>query len=192
MTSIAKIKKMDILNAAPKHLHQEVFKLVISGSIHRIASTTREFDMTKFEWDESIVLGIQFIDKQHKALFDWMNSLHEAITEGDGKVKVEEIINNLIKYVIVHFSEEERLMLSWNYPALGAHRKEHDHFTTKLQDIQSSFNAGNDMSADVLVFMVDWLVCHIKGTDIDYSRFIHEGGEKRITAPTVSAESGSA
>jgi len=134
--------------------------------------------MTKFEWDESIVLGIHSIDMQHKALFDWMNSLNEAITQGEGKEKVEEIINNLIKYVIVHFSEEERLMLSWNYPALEDHRKVHDHFATKLQEIQSSFNAGNDMSTSVLVFMVDWLVCHIKGTDMYYSRFILEGGER--------------
>jgi hemerythrin len=81
-------------------------------------------------------------------------------------------------YVVVHFSEEERLMLSWNFPALGTHRNEHDLFVTKLQDIQSSFNAGDDMSSSVLDFMVDWLVCHIKGTDLAYSRFIHEWESK--------------
>ena len=134
--------------------------------------------MTIFEWDESIALGIPSIDNQHKALFDWMNSLNVAITNGDGKEKVEEIINNLVKYVIVHFSDEERLMLSWNYPSLVTHRKEHDHFITKLQDIQSSFNAGNDMSANVLDFLVDWLVCHIKRTDLAYSCFIHEWESK--------------
>ena len=134
--------------------------------------------MKIFEWDESIALGIQSIDNQHMALFDWMNSLNEAVTGGDGKEKVEEIINNLIMYVVVHFSEEERLMLSWNYPALGTHRKEHDLFVTKLQDIQNSFNAGDDMSSSVLVFMVDWLVCHIKATDMEYSRFIHDGERK--------------
>ncbi len=129
--------------------------------------------MINFEWDESIALGISSIDKQHKALFDWMNSLNEAITDGGGKEKVEEIIKNLIMYVIVHFSEEERLMLSWHYPELGAHRKQHDNFVTKLQEIQNRFNAENDMSASVLDFMVDWLVCHIKVTDMDYSRFIN-------------------
>ena len=116
------------------------------------------------------------IRDRHKVLFDWMNSLNEAITNGDGKEKVGEIIYNLITYVTVHFSEEERLMLSWSYQALSAHRKEHDQFVTELKDIQSSFNAGNDMSASVLDFMVDWLVCHIKGTDQGYSRFIHERG----------------
>lgn len=130
--------------------------------------------MAIFEWDDSIALGIPAIDKQHKVLFEWVNSLDEAITGGDGAEKVGDMIINLITYVTAHFSEEERLMLSFNYPDLASHRSEHDQFVSKLQEIQVSFIAGNDMSASVLDFMVKWLVSHIKGTDQGYSRFIHE------------------
>jgi hemerythrin-like metal-binding protein len=134
----------------------------------------REFDMTNFEWDESVALGIPRIDEQHKALFGWINTLNDSIVRGDGHETVEEIICNLITYVTEHFSEEERLMLACSYPQLVSHRSEHDNFVAKLQDIQTSFIAGNDMSASVHDFMVNWLVCHIKGTDQGYSRFIHE------------------
>lgn len=130
--------------------------------------------MAIFEWDDSIALGIPAIDKQHKVLFGWVNSLDEAIAGGEGPEKVGDMIVNLITYVTVHFSEEERLMLSFNYPYLASHRSEHDQFVSKLQEIQVSFIAGNDMSASVLDFMVKWLVSHIKGTDQGYSRFIHE------------------
>ncbi|MDD5285477.1 MAG: bacteriohemerythrin [Desulfuromonadaceae bacterium] len=129
--------------------------------------------MKGFEWDDSIALGIPAIDNQHKLLFGWVNALNEAIISGDGHEKVGEIIVNLISYVTVHFSDEERLLLSYKYPELISHRKEHDYFVTRLQEIQTSFNDGHEMEKEFLDFMVEWLVCHIKGTDQEYSRFIH-------------------
>lgn len=130
--------------------------------------------MSIFEWDNSIALGIPTIDEQHKALFGWVNTLNEAIKNGDGSEAVGEIIWKLITYVTEHFTEEERLMLSFNYPGLAAHRREHDQFVSRLREIQVSYIDGNEMSVNVLDFMVDWLVCHIKGTDQGYSRFIHQ------------------
>lgn len=134
--------------------------------------------MAIFEWDDSIALGIPTIDAQHKALFGWVNTLNAAIKNGDGAEAVGEVIWNLITYVTEHFSEEERLMLSCNYPGLAAHRKEHDQFVSRLREIQVEFIDGHEMGASVLDFMVDWLVCHIKGTDQGYSRFIHQQAEK--------------
>ena len=130
--------------------------------------------MAFFEWDDSIALGIPSIDTQHKALFDWVNMLDAAIKNGDGPEAVGDIIWNLITYVTEHFSEEERLMLSCNYPKLAAHRQEHDQFVSRLHEIQVSFLQGHKMADSVLDFMVEWLVCHIKGTDQGYSRFIHQ------------------
>lgn len=130
--------------------------------------------MAIFEWDDSIALGIPIIDEQHKALFGWINTLDEAVKSGDASEAVGEVIWNLITYVTEHFSEEERLMLSCNYPGLAAHREEHDRFVSRLRETQVEFISGQEISKNVLDFMVDWLVCHIKGTDQGYSRFIHK------------------
>ena len=133
--------------------------------------------MAVFEWDDSIALGIQTIDEQHEALFGWINTLNEAIKSGDGSEAVRGVIWKLITYVTEHFSEEERLMLSCNYPGLAAHRIEHDQFVSRLLEIQVNFMDGNEMGERVLDFLVDWLVCHIKGTDQGYSRFIQQQAE---------------
>lgn len=130
--------------------------------------------MAFFEWDNSIALGIPTIDEQHKALFGMVNTLNDAIKNGDASEVVGEVIWNLVTYVTEHFSAEERLMLSCSYPGLAAHRVEHDQFVSRLQEIQGNFIKGREMGEDVLDFMVDWLVCHIKGTDQGYSRFIHQ------------------
>ena len=128
--------------------------------------------MAIFEWDNSIALGIPTIDEQHKALFGWMNKLSEAIKSGDSSEEAEEVIWKLINYVTEHFGEEERLMLSCGYPGLVAHRKEHDLFVARLREIQVNFVDRHEMGKSVLDFLVEWLVCHIKGTDQGYSRFI--------------------
>lgn len=130
--------------------------------------------MAKFEWNENIALGIQAIDDQHKALFGWVNVLNDSVKRGDGSKEVGEIIWKLITYVTEHFTEEERLMLACNYPNLVSHRREHDQFVLRLQTIQTNHIEGHEMSEKVLDFLVDWLVCHIKGTDQSYSRFIHK------------------
>lgn len=130
--------------------------------------------MVKFEWDASIELGIPAIDKQHQALFEWVNTLNEAVQRGDGSEAVNEVIWNLITYVTEHFTAEEQLMMSCDYPRLIAHRKEHDQFVDRLRHIQVEFIDGHQMSETILDFLVDWLICHIKGTDQNYSRFMQK------------------
>ena len=134
--------------------------------------------MAIFEWDDSIALGIPVIDEQHKALFGLVNSLNEAIKSGDCAETTQEVIWKLITYVTEHFNEEERLMMSCNFPYLAEHRKEHDQFVSRLRQIQVDFIDGHEMGVSVLDFMVDWLVCHIKGTDQKYNRFINEQAKK--------------
>lgn len=134
--------------------------------------------MAIFKWDESIALGIPAIDEQHKALFGWIDTLNEAVKNGNSSEVVGEIIWKQITYVTEHFSEEERLMLSCNYPKLVAHRKEHDQFVERLRQLQVEDIDGHEMGKNVLDFMVDWLVCHIKGTDQEYNRFIQQQKQK--------------
>ena len=144
--------------------------------------------MAIFEWDSSIALGIPTIDEQHKELFGWVNTLDDAIKNGKDTEAVGEVIWNLITYVTEHFTMEERLMLSCNYPDYEAHRKEHDQFVNRLREIQVSFIDRQEMGKSVLGFLVGWLVCHIKGTDQGYSRFIHqqeEQGQETANRPAM-------
>lgn len=134
--------------------------------------------MAKIEWDSSIELGIPVIDEQHKALFGWVNELNDSVLRGDGADAVGDVIWKLITYVSEHFTAEEQLMLACSYPGLASHRKEHDQFVERLRKIQVEFIDGHQMSVTVLDFLVDWLVCHIKGTDQSYSRHMRKlGGE---------------
>lgn len=130
--------------------------------------------MATFKWDSTLELGIPFVDEQHKALFGWVDALNDSVRKGDGSEAVGDVIWKLITYVTEHFAAEEQLMLTCGYPALDSHRKEHNQFVGRLRKIQVEYIDGQQMSESVLEFLVDWLVCHIKGTDQGYRRFVQK------------------
>lgn len=132
--------------------------------------------MTLLAWDDSIALHIPAIDAQHKELIGCINTLDDAVAKGEGARVISDVFQKLINYVFEHFAEEERLMLSYNYPDISAHRQEHDYFVTRLKDIQGHFQDGDELSKNTLEFLVEWLVRHIRGTDQAYGRFIHAAG----------------
>lgn len=126
------------------------------------------------EWDESMALGIPTIDSQHKELIVWSKSLEGAVQKGGGALVIDDVLQKLIGYVHKHFSDEERLMLSCNFPDFTSHRQEHDFFVTRLKDLHNGITSGEELSVKTLDFLIDWLVSHIKGTDQNYGRFIRE------------------
>lgn len=128
--------------------------------------------MAIVEWDESIALHIPAIDGQHRELIAWINTLNDAVLKGEGASLIDETFRKLINYILEHFAAEEQLMLSYNFPDFTSHRQEHDDFVQKLKEIQSGFQDNEEISRKTLDFLVDWLICHIKGTDQRYGRFI--------------------
>lgn len=126
------------------------------------------------EWDESLALGIPAVDAQHKALIGWIKALNDAVQKGEGARIIDEVLQKLIGYVQHHFSDEEHLMLSHNFPGFTSHRQEHDFFVTRLMDIHADIENGEELSVKTLNFLIDWTICHIKGTDQIYNHFIRE------------------
>jgi hemerythrin-like metal-binding protein len=134
--------------------------------------------MAIFEWDESISLNIPMIDDQHRQLIGWVAALNDAVQKSAGAQAIEQVLLNLTDYVFNHFSGEERLMLSINFPGLDGHRQEHNFFVTRLEEIMERFQNGEEIGNDTLEFMSDWIVGHIKGTDRIYGSFMLAGSDR--------------
>jgi methyl-accepting chemotaxis protein/hemerythrin len=132
------------------------------------------------EWDENMALHIPAIDSQHKQLIGWIKTLHDAVQKGEGALIIDDVLQKLISYVQEHFSDEENLMLSRNFPGFMSHRQEHDSFVTRLIDMHTDLENGEEISNKTLDFLNDWMINHIKGTDQIYGRFIRDaaGGPK--------------
>ncbi|MBV5307132.1 MAG: bacteriohemerythrin [Desulfobulbaceae bacterium] len=130
-------------------------------------------------WDSSLSVNISQIDDQHKKLVGMINELHRAMKLKQGNSIIGSILDRLADYTVSHFGFEEKLFAQFGYPEEKAHVEIHQKLVAQVVDIQKKFKAGEAMvSMELMAFLKDWLVNHIKGTDKKYSSFLRGHGVK--------------
>ena len=135
--------------------------------------------MALIAWSDELSVSVAEIDAQHKVLLGYINKLHDAMTSHQSKDVVNDIIAGLAEYTISHFGVEEAHFAEFKYSGADEHKKEHDKFVKKVTSFQVGYGAGHyKLSMEILIFLTDWLVTHIKGTDKLYTPCFHEHGLK--------------
>lgn len=127
------------------------------------------------EWSNALSTGIEWQDKQHKELFNRINSLLDAMTVGLGKEEVLRLFNFLDEYFIVHFEVEEQAMHRYNYPDVIEHLEAHTDFIDrvgKLREKAETEGISTNLVIKVQREVVDWLINHIGEIDQKLAAFI--------------------
>ncbi|MDA8139824.1 MAG: bacteriohemerythrin [Desulfobacteraceae bacterium] len=128
-------------------------------------------------WSEDLSVKIKELDAQHQELVAMINKMHDAMKQGKGKEVLGSIIDKMVEYTHKHFLSEEQLFSKHNYPEAGRHSREHNDFVGKVAKFQRDLKAGNiTLTMDVITFLKEWLVTHIKGTDKKYTPFLNAKG----------------
>ncbi|NCP55903.1 MAG: hypothetical protein GW845_12075, partial [Rhodoferax sp.] len=88
--------------------------------------------LTFMTWSRHFETGLALVDKQHHALVDMINQAapHLAVNDDVAKRAVGPLLDNLTRYALVHFRDEEQLMVQKRMaPAyLQQHHKTHQAF----------------------------------------------------------------
>ncbi len=124
--------------------------------------------MAKLVWNMDLNTGIEIIDKQHKALVDYINQLDDARISGHTKEAVAKVIDDLVDYAVSHFAFEESMQEEARYPYLKAHKRVHELFVKRVAEYQERFKQNEDISEELHKLMFNWLFTHIKHDDADY------------------------
>jgi len=125
-----------------------------------------------------LLTGIDGMDNQHRRLFDLINELSEAVTEGKGREAMLPVLDALIDYTGKHFADEERLLEEIRYVDLDAQRRSHQAFVAKVLESRAGFEAGTGLGAsEVINFLNDWLVKHIGAMDKKYGPALKKAGK---------------
>lgn len=133
--------------------------------------------MALVNWDPSYSVKVNRCDEDHKKLFALINALHDAMLTGKGSEILQQVVKELADYTKFHFTAEESLLERTRYPALNSHRSQHQQFVQKVQTFQNDLNnAQGAHSIQVLSFLKEWLVNHIKNTDQQYSAHLNANG----------------
>jgi len=128
-------------------------------------------------WDQSFATTIGTFDEQHKKLFAMVNELSQAMQHKRSKEAIGSVLGRLIEYTGSHFAAEEEAFRKAGYPEEAAHVRQHQELVRQVLELQEKFKSGETLlTHDVIEFLQNWLVNHIKGTDKRYGPHLSKAG----------------
>jgi hemerythrin len=130
------------------------------------------------EWREGFKINIPQVDQEHKHLFSLVKALNLET--------VDQTLEELLDYVVTHFSNEQALMEKYGYPAFEAHLQLHETFGTQVADFLSSGESWSEERIQNLRrFLNKWLIGHIMTHDLRFGKWLES--QQTVVAPVKSA-----
>ena len=129
------------------------------------------------QWDESLLLGFEEIDNQHKAIFEHFVKLSEAAQEGKSKEIIADLAVSLFDYAHVHFPAEDKIMVEYRYPKIEAQRHEHEEFTRDAHELKKRMEqegASQEAAIKATGMLLRWILNHIKKHDKEMVEYVKE------------------
>jgi hemerythrin-like metal-binding protein len=130
-----------------------------------------------FVWNDQYSVGINEIDRQHKALMDMANELKFEL---DGKRSLKtarRILKGLIDYTATHFSYEEQLMDQTQYSEMESHKAIHRRLVEDVLEYNNRVERGDEQVLEELMdFIKEWLIDHIQKTDKVFGSHLQNSG----------------
>ncbi|MBN9369061.1 hemerythrin [Paenacidovorax caeni] len=123
--------------------------------------------MAILAWVPELDTGIDEIDRQHRRIVDYINKLYE-LRESPDREALGDVIGEMVDYTLSHFVFEETLIENAGYMFAGPHKKVHELFTRRVSEMQTRFDAGEDVAAELHGMLSRWLFNHIRNEDHGY------------------------
>lgn len=127
------------------------------------------------EWRESLSIGVNAIDGQHKELLQRFDQLLSACKDGKGIDELKGLLDFLSDYVFTHFWDEEEIQRKHQYPGYEEHKKQHDGFVVRLESLKQEI-ATQGMAVHHVMetnnLLLKWLINHISVVDKELGKFL--------------------
>lgn len=128
--------------------------------------------MDWIKWDQTLELGHEALDADHRQLVALVNQLAEGIVNKVAKEAYDAALDDFFAHIRAHFSMEERLMAACSYPHAEEHHAEHAKLVKDALDYRAKFDASAEPSVSLLYFFDQWLTRHIRASDRELARYI--------------------
>jgi len=126
-------------------------------------------------WSEDYELGNDFVDSQHKRLFELVGNIGKYCNEGEDVTVLSETLDFLLQYTVQHFHDEESLQERVDFPEYEYHKKLHEEFEAIVSEKVAEFKekgSTEDLKNTVNEFVITWLVNHILKEDMKIKEYL--------------------
>ncbi|MBK6630221.1 MAG: hemerythrin family protein [Betaproteobacteria bacterium] len=129
--------------------------------------------MALLNWKNDYQLGNALIDRDHRQLFELINSFHYEFIQNRNRVEILRLLNDLVRYCEEHFGREEAMMANQAYPGLEQHLQKHAELFETIFALQTKLEADAiRMEQETVAFLRHWLTDHIAEEDRAFARFL--------------------
>jgi len=128
--------------------------------------------MPLMQWNETMSVGVDELDNQHRQLIDMINRTYEAIQRHD-EHKMTELINGMSAYAQLHFECEERYLEKYDFPHTESHKASHAKFNEDVMEFRQDMHERTNLS-QIFVYLSRWLTSHIMYEDRQYKKYMPE------------------
>ena len=133
--------------------------------------------MPLMNWDQSLDIGVEAMNREHKQLLDVMNRIYDSRDKGGAGVV--SLVQQLGDLCVRHFRDEETFMQSIAFPDFVAHKRVHERLLAKYGEFATQIAADQGRpSEEFFQFLRLWLSAHIKCIDIKYSEHNKKHGAR--------------
>jgi hemerythrin len=135
------------------------------------------------EWRDGFRTGVAEIDGEHRHLFALVKRLEME--------NVKETLDELLEYVVSHFTHEQALMENSGYPGFEAHLALHEELSAQVAEFLGLRDDWTEERVqDLRKFLNKWLVGHILTHDLRFSKwYLDHGRPVRPQAPPARPRS---
>jgi len=154
-----------------KALNREFSRLAVGSS----GSGGKSNDFGSAEKSEELVFdpetmatGVSSVDHQHRKLIDAINQMERFCREGRALDEIKGLLDFMGKYVVDHFSHEEKEMERLQCPVASKNKQQHAMLVEKYLEWRKAFDqSGGSLSMvyELHAFLKEWLINHICRTD---------------------------
>ncbi len=123
-----------------------------------------------------IETGNELIDSEHVQIFDAVNKLLYACSNGQGRDKIVYTAEFLAVYVSKHFSDEEKLQRKCKYPNMEKHLKFHTQYKKDVANfvLKTKTEGATVQTLGELNGLASKLINHIRQEDKRLAAYIRK------------------
>jgi len=114
-------------------------------------------------------------------MFDLLNKLVDACMDGTKTAILQETLDFLVSYTVMHFEAEESMQIQYGFPDYASHKQLHDDFKNTVGELVLDFGkngSSEGLCSDINQIVIRWLINHILfedkkvGLHIDSTKFL--------------------
>jgi hemerythrin len=138
--------------------------------------------MTLLQWKDAYSAGIDPVDRDHRALIDLINRLHDELEEAAAR-SAPASVTPLLERISAHIALEERVMQDHGYADLASHKADHERLVENLCDLilMHAYERPDEADCRELAQRLDsWLCNHFGTHDGKFHRELASAGAPSI------------